>query len=61
MNTAHRNRSAAGPAYYLGRSADIWQTALRRQRHRSHHALPTTPTTPTTRDRRLASPHGATQ
>lgn len=52
MNTPQRSRPAAAPAYYLGRSADIWQTALRRQRRRGHDA---SPTTPTNRDRRVAS------
>jgi hypothetical protein len=56
MNTADVNRPATAPAYYLGRSAEIWKSALRRQRHRRHDARPTTPTTG---DRRVASQHGA--
>jgi len=28
-NTTHINRSAGAPAYYLGRPAAVWQTALR--------------------------------
>ena len=35
-NTTHITRSAGTPAYYLGRSAAVWQTALRsRSRRRS--------------------------
>jgi hypothetical protein len=28
-HTTHVNRSASTPAYYLGRSAAVWHTALR--------------------------------
>ncbi len=28
-NAPHSTRSAGTPAYYLGRSATVWQTALR--------------------------------
>jgi hypothetical protein len=38
MKPLHRSRPAAAPAYYLGRSADIWQTALRQQRRRGRAA-----------------------
>ena len=30
-NTAHVTRSAGTPAYYMGRSAAVWQSALRRR------------------------------
>ena len=36
MTTARRTRPAASPAYYLGRPARTWRTALR---HRSRQAL----------------------
>jgi len=32
MNIARRTRPAGSPAYYLGRPAQVWRTALR---HRS--------------------------
>ena len=35
MTTARRTRPAASPAYYLGRPARTWRTALR---HRSRQA-----------------------
>jgi hypothetical protein len=34
MNTTNSTRPAAAPAYYLGRSAMVWRTALRQRRHR---------------------------
>ena len=55
MNTTHRNRAPAAPAYYLGRSAGTWQTAL--QRRRGHEA---SPTAPTARERKVAGHRGAT-
>lgn len=30
-NATHINRSASTPAYYLGRSAAVWHSALRRR------------------------------
>jgi hypothetical protein len=44
MNSIHRNRPAATPAYYLGRSATVWQTALRRRPHPRHDAPSLGPT-----------------
>ena len=38
-NTTHTIRSAGAPAYYLGRPAAVWQTALR-SRTRSRGARP---------------------
>jgi hypothetical protein len=37
MNTTNPRRPVAAPAYYLGRSASVWQVAL--QRHRRDRDL----------------------
>ncbi len=39
-NTTHIIRSAGAPAYYLGRPAAVWQTALRRRTHSRTGARP---------------------
>ena len=54
-NTTHIIRSAGAPAYYLGRPAAVWQTALR-SRTRSR----TCPTIrrPHNRQRRCGRPSG---
>jgi hypothetical protein len=59
VTTAPRSRPAAAPAYYLGRSADAWRSALR---HRPHEAGPLGPIPLTTTDHgcQLASHAGAT-
>jgi hypothetical protein len=56
MNSTQSTRPGGAPAYYLGRPADVWHTALRRRRRRGHDA---SRTTQTTRDRRVASHPGA--
>jgi hypothetical protein len=59
VNTAHRPRPAATPAYYLGRSADAWRSALR---HRPQQAGPLGRIPPTTTDHgcQVASHPGST-
>jgi hypothetical protein len=59
VTTAPRSRPAAAPAYYLGRSADAWRSALR---HRPHQAGPLGLIRPTTTDHgcQRASHPGAT-
>jgi hypothetical protein len=39
-NTTHITRPAGTPAYYLGRSAAVWQSALRSRTRRRTRARP---------------------
>jgi hypothetical protein len=39
-NTAPITRSAGTPAYYMGRSAEVWQSALRSRTRRRTRARP---------------------
>jgi hypothetical protein len=59
MTIAHRTRPAGAPAYYLGRPAATWRTALRR---RPHQLRPPGLSRPTTadHDHDLASRTGST-
>jgi hypothetical protein len=50
MNTTNSTRPAAAPAYYLGRSAMVWRTALRQRPHPRHGAVASGSTDRTTRD-----------
>ena len=60
MPTTYRTRPAASPAYFLGRPARVWRTALR---HRPQPAGPPdlSHSTTTDRDRKVPSPPGATR
>ena len=60
MPTTHRTRPAASPAYYLGRPAEVWRSALRRRPHPAGSPDLIQSTT-TDRDRKGSSHPGATR
>jgi hypothetical protein len=49
--TTTRTRPAGAPAYYLGRPAHLWRTALC---HRAHRPVDATSAAATVRDRMVA-------
>ena len=57
-NTTHITRSAGTPAYYMGRPAAVWQTALRR---RTRWRTDVRPSADRTRGRISAAGHPGTR
>jgi hypothetical protein len=56
MTTTTRTRPAGAPAYYLGRPAHLWRSALR---HRAHRPVDATHTAGRVSDRMVARYSGA--